>query len=162
MNLAENEHERGKTERAIAVLRDVLPEARAYGDRRRLSNMLLNLAGYLAAVDDVPGARDNAREVIRNLAPFEPDGLYVAFALEHLALALALGGDLERAAKLAARAEASRQENRFEREFTETTSHERLIALLHVRLAPEERERLLAEGAALSAEAAMALALADP
>jgi hypothetical protein len=49
----------------------------------------------------------------------------------------------------------------FERELTEATTYDRLMALLRGSLSPDELARLLAEGAALTPEAAIALALAD-
>ena len=48
------------------------------------------------------------------------------------------------------------------REFTETRTHNRLMALVSEKLAPGDLARLLAEGAALSPQAAIALALAEP
>jgi hypothetical protein len=162
LNLAEVEHMRGQTQRAVAVMREVLPEARAHRNRRLLGYMLVNLAGYLVAIDDLPEACVVARESLGEFAPLEPDGADVAVALEHLALAIALGGDLPRAAKLAGYADATLQKQCFEREFTETTSHDRLASLLREHLAPEQREQLLAEGAALAPETAMALAFEEP
>jgi hypothetical protein len=58
----------------------------------------VNLAGYLVAVDDLPGALAAVREVIGVHAACEPDHYYIAIAIEHLALATALRGDLTRAA----------------------------------------------------------------
>jgi hypothetical protein len=51
------------------------------------------------------------------------------------------------------------QRDGFPREFTETTTCDRLTGLLRERLAPDELERLIAEGAALTPQAAIALAL---
>jgi len=162
INLAETEHERGNTRRAIALLEEMLPDMRAAADRAALTNVLTNLAAYRVAVDDLSGSRDAAREVIRALAPRDPHSFHVAISAEHLALALALAGDVERACRLAGYAEAALQALGFEREFAELTTHERLRACLAARLAADERERLLAEGAALTPEAAIALALDDP
>lgn len=47
----------------------------------------------------------------------------------------------------------------FGREFDEVTRHNRVTALLREQLAPDELTRLLAEGAELSPEAAVALAV---
>jgi hypothetical protein len=58
-------------------------------------------------------------------------------------------------------ADAALQRHGFPREFTETTTHDRLTALLRERLAPGELARLIAEGAALTPQAAIALALEE-
>jgi hypothetical protein len=127
-----------------------------------LAIALANLAGYLVAVDDLPAARDIAREAIRALAPRDRQSPFIAISAEHLALALALAGDLPRAARLAGYADAALREFGFSREFTERTTHDRLTALLGESLTPADLGRLLAEGAALAPEAAIPLALDDP
>ena len=103
-----------------------------------------------------------AREAIGIFAASEPDHAHVAIAIEHLALVLALRGDLARAATLEGYADAAFERLGFPREFTEATTHDRLTALLHEGLAPDELARLSAEGAALTPEAAIALALEEP
>ena len=126
-----------------------------------LATMLENFAGYLLAVDDVRGAAAAAREAIAIRADREPNHAHVAIAIEHLALVFALNGYCACAATLEGYADASFTRNRFKREFTETTTHERLTALLREELAPDELARLCAEGAALAPEAAIALALEE-
>jgi hypothetical protein len=158
-NLAEVEHERGATSRAIALVREILPNARADADRTKLAIALANLAGYLVAIDDLPASGDAAREAIHVLAPCDPQSPYIAISAEHLALALALAGDLPRAARLAGYADAAFLRLGVEREFTERKTHDRLTTLLQERLVPLDRERLLAEGAALVPETAIPLAL---
>jgi predicted ATPase/class 3 adenylate cyclase len=160
VNLADVEHARGQTERAIAIVREVLNGVRAQRNRGVLAILLANLAGYLAAVDDLPEACAAAREAIRVLAR-EPEHDQVAWAIEHLALVLALGGDLARAAALAGYADAALRRYDYDGEFTERTTRDRLAALMRERLPSEERERHLAEGAALTSEAAVALALEE-
>jgi class 3 adenylate cyclase len=49
-----------------------------------------------------------------------------------------------------------------ESRFADTTTHDRLAALLREGLAPDELARLMAEGAALATEAAISLALEEP
>jgi ATP/maltotriose-dependent transcriptional regulator MalT len=160
-NLAEVEHARGCTPRAIAVVRELLPAARSGADTGQLALILQNLAGYLSAVGDSFGAAAAAREAIRIRAAHEPRHVLVAATIEHLALALALCGDLERAAVLESYANAALEEHRFVREFTERASHEALTQLLCLELEPGELARLLAEGAALTPEAAIVLALVE-
>ena len=161
-NLAEVEHARGQTQRAIAIVRETLPAARSSGDTSLLATLLMNLAGYLVAVDDLPGALAAAREAIGIYAAREPDHVKVAVATEHLALVVALRDDLARAATLEGYADAAFARHGTPREFTETTTHDRLTALLRERLALDELARLIAEGAALTPEAAIALALEEP
>ena len=162
LNLAEDEHALGHTQRAIAIVRETLPAARSGVNRGTLAQLLENLAGYLAAVDDLPGAVAAARESIGMRAATEPDNNHVAVGIEHLALVLALRRDLGRTATLEGYADAAFARHGFPREFTETTTHDRLTALLREGLAPDELARLTAEGAALTPEAAIALALEEP
>jgi predicted ATPase/class 3 adenylate cyclase len=157
-NLAEIEHSRGRTQRAIAIIHESLPGARSGADTGTVALLLLNLAGYLAAVDDLSGAVEAARESIEIRARHERDHAHVAFAIEHLALVFALRGDLLRAATLEGHADAALRRHGSPREFTETTTYERLNALLREGLAPDEIARLIADGAALTPQAAIALA----
>ncbi len=83
----------------------------------------------------------------------------VTNALEHLALALALGGGWKLAAVLASYCDVALAKLGHKREFDEQTTHDRLTALLDANLKPDERPRLAVEGAALTPEAAVALAL---
>jgi predicted ATPase/class 3 adenylate cyclase len=156
--LAEVEHHRGRTLRAIALAREVLPALRSGKEGALASSALGNLAGYLLASDDLAGAAAAAREAIVTLVN-EPDHLLVTSALEHLALVDALHGDVARAAHLAAYTNAAYAKDGTTRVYIEQTTYDRLTALLDANLEPEERSRLAAQGAALTAEAAVALAL---
>ncbi len=158
-NLAEVEHARGQTQRAVAIVRETLPVVRAGDDKGALALLLVNLAGYLAATGDLANAVAAARESIGIHAEREPDHVRVAMAIEHLALAVALRGDRARAALLEGYADAAFARHGFAREFTEMTTHDRLAALLRESLAADELTRLTAEGAALRPEAAIALTM---
>ncbi|MBD5635534.1 MAG: hypothetical protein IAI49_13745 [Candidatus Eremiobacteraeota bacterium] len=159
--LAEAEHLSGHTQRAIEIVHEILPALRSVEDKSLLGNALENLAGYLLATGDSSGAVSVAREAIDILAEHDSDHVYIGISIEHLALAYALRGELERAARQEGFSNALLERSGFEREFTETTTHERLMKILREELAPEELARLLAEGAALTSEAAIALALED-
>jgi hypothetical protein len=161
VTLAEVEHQRGRTLRAIALVREVLPALRSGTDYALATGALGNLAGYLAATDDLAGAAAAAREAIITLVN-EPDHLQVTEALEHLALVHALQGEVARAARLAAYTNAALAKDHTTREYTEQTTHDRLTAFLDANLEPEDRSRLAEQGAALTAEAAVALALEEP
>jgi predicted ATPase len=158
-NLAEVEHARGQTQRAIDIVHETLSAARASTNKMSLVGLLGNLSGYLAALDDLDGAAAAAREGIRIRSAMEPEHIQVAIVIEHLALASAAQGDLERAAILEGYADAAMLTHDAVRGYTEATAHERLATLLRDGLVPEELARLSAEGAALSAADAIALAL---
>jgi predicted ATPase/class 3 adenylate cyclase len=158
LKLAEVEHARGRTPRSIEIVVEALPEARSSPDKSTLAWLLLNLAGYLAAVDDLPGAVAVAHESI-GIRMSEPDHVHIACGIEHLALVFALRGDLARAATLEGYADGAFARHGFPREFTEWTTHDRLAALIREEFAPDDLARLTAEGAALSPDAAIAEAL---
>jgi tetratricopeptide (TPR) repeat protein len=161
-NLAENEHRLGHTQRAIEIAHELLPALRSGKDKGLLISTLANLAGYLAATDDLSGALTAAREAITLLATQEPGHVQIGIGIEHLALVHALRGDVERSATEEGYVDAAFRRHGYERENTETTTCNRLTALLREGLAPRELDRLLAEGAALTPEAAVALALQEP
>jgi len=160
-DLAEIEHARGQTQRAIAIVREALPAVRAGSDTALLANALYNLAGYSVAADDLPGAFAAARESIEIRGAREPDHSWVALAIYELALALALCGERSRAATLQGYAEAALRRLGFELQLVQKRTHDRLTSLLRDEVAPDELARLIAEGAALAPEAAIALALAE-
>jgi hypothetical protein len=160
LNLAEVEYMRGQTQQAIAIIHEMLPAMRSGAVKDQLALPLLNLAGYLAAVDDLSGATAAAREAIAIRAAREPGHAYIAGAIEPLALVFALRGDHARAATLQSYAEAAFQRHGSRRTLTDRRTHDRLTALLNDALTPDEFARLSAEGAALTPEAAIALALA--
>jgi hypothetical protein len=151
--------QRGQTRRAIALVREIL--AMRSGMNARLeSNLRSNLAGYLITVGDLFDAAEEARATLRLLAG-SADESQVAISLEHLALVFALRGDLACAATLEGYSDATFVRYGSERETTERTTHDRLILVLQQQLAPNERKRLTAQGAALTSEAAIALALEE-
>jgi hypothetical protein len=100
-------------------------------------------------VDDVAGARASAEEALTRLAHADPKSGLVAIALEHLALVIALEGDVERAARLHGYCEASYAAGGYVREFTERASNERLAALIERSLDPARASALSAAGAAM-------------
>jgi predicted ATPase/class 3 adenylate cyclase len=160
-NLGECEYARGQTRLAITIFEEMLPALRSGKNRRGLATALNNLAGYRVAADDLPGAVLAAREAIELQAPTNAGAVDVGIAIEHLALVAAVRGDFSRAAALEAYADAALARPGFEREFTETTTYNRLTALLRDGLSPDELARLTAEGAALAPEAAIAVALEE-
>jgi tetratricopeptide (TPR) repeat protein len=161
LGLAEVEHARGRTREAVAILSEELPVLRTRRDRQIVITMLANLAGYYVALDELDRARATACDVVRELVERDPHATFLAVAIAHLALALALGGDVERAAILHGFSEASLRASGFERVHTENATRDRMHALLAERLTPGERARLEAHGAALDPPAAAELALRE-
>ncbi|MBV9440453.1 MAG: adenylate/guanylate cyclase domain-containing protein [Candidatus Eremiobacteraeota bacterium] len=173
--LAEIEHQRGRTQTAIAHAQDAIASAsRPY--HRFLPWLRCNLAGYSLAAGDLAGARDAGRAALETWRKTEPDGVHAAIAIEHLALATAIGDDRHHTAQAADHRDAARDDLRcaarlegyadarlraagFEREFTEQTTYDRLSALLRAHFAAPELEALLAEGAAWTGDDAIAEAL---
>ena len=157
--LAEVEYGLGNVHRAIELVREVLCGVEKNRLRVFRASLLSNLAGYLIAVDDHHGARDAARDAIEELGTREPDAFLVTNAMHHLALALALDGDVTRAARLLGYFDAVHHGSGYVRERNETASHERLVAILRDDAAHDDLERLVSEGANLTPQAAIELAL---
>jgi hypothetical protein len=149
-NNAEDLHALGETARAIALVREASDRAAAERDRETQGFLQVNLAGYLAAVGDAPAARAAGAEAIELLAAADPAGIAVVTVIGHLALAHALGGDIERAARLLGYWNASSTALGVPRGFTERTTLERLSAILDKHLSADKLRTLLAAGAALS------------
>jgi len=161
LNLAEWEYALGKTERAVVILRETLADMKSAPTRFETMSVVgaCNLVGYLVALDRLAEARTTAREL---LLRHGSDAIHIgqiSFALEHLALVFALEDDHTRAAQLAAHADAALRDLGYEREFTEKATRTRLDALLAERLPSDQRESLMARGAAMRNEEAVALAL---
>ena len=162
LNLAEWEHALGSTERAVVILQETLADIQSAPTRNEQWYVggACNLIGYLVALDRLAEARATARELLlRHGSDAIHIGL-VTFALEHLALVLALESDLARAVQLAAHADETLRNLGFEREFAEKATRTRLDALLAERLPSNERTVLETRGAEISREEAVALALA--
>jgi predicted ATPase/class 3 adenylate cyclase len=157
-DLAEVEHQRGRTGRAITIIREALAEAGDGADTNIHAMWLANLTGYLVASNDFAGAIEAARETIALLAPV-PDHYIVTIVLEHLALVDALQSDVARSARLAAYTEAAFARTGTKRGFNEQTTYDRLTTYLNANLAPSERALPARQGAALTPEAAVVLAL---
>ncbi|MDQ2908849.1 MAG: hypothetical protein M3R44_05785 [Candidatus Eremiobacteraeota bacterium] len=157
LELAELEHARSETRRAIAHAREAL--AAVGTDRSARTDLLINLPAYLLAVDALGEARDAGRAALEFLRKADPDGIPAAIAVETMALAAALGDNVRCAARLEGYADARMRAAGYECEFTERTTHERLRALLHERLPAAKLDALLAEGAAWPAQNAITEAL---
>jgi hypothetical protein len=120
---------------------------------------LSNRAAYRIALGDFEGARESEREGLRLARQALNEGLLMC-SLEHLALLAALGDDSQRAARLLGYVNAGRLRLGYQPTLTEKGLHDKLVAALHETLSEDEMERLVAEGAQLSEDQAVAEALA--
>ena len=118
---------------------------------------LTNLAGVYTERGDVVQALAAAREGLLLRREENLEG-----ALDHLALRAALAGDIANAARLAGYTNHGWTAKQATRQMNEGRAHARLRALLREKLAEEEIERLLAEGAKLTEDEACRIALDDP
>jgi hypothetical protein len=98
-----------------------------------------NSAAYCVALGDIAAARESALEALR-LARQVGHEVYLAVALQHLALLAALGGDIQRGADLLGYVDAR---------------YDKLMAALRVTLTEDEITRLAAEGGAWSEDQAV-------
>jgi hypothetical protein len=155
LNLAEIEHQRGRTQQAIRLAREAAPEAAKRLSPNAYVHLMNNLAGYLVAIDDLPAARASAQESLARLALADPKSGLSSIALEHLALIIALEGDAERAARVHGFCEAAYAAAGYVREYTERTSSERLTALLESRLGAREAAARRAAGATATLQQAL-------
>ncbi len=160
ISLAELEHARGETRRAIALASEALSMAQRLQDTASQVHVNMNLTAYLLAVDDHAAARIAGHSALQLFAKSDPYHTHVVLTLEHLALACALKGDFERAARLEGYADNALRAIGAERERTETITHERLAVLLKEHFSAVELRALLAAGAALMPGEAIAEGLA--
>lgn len=121
------------------------------------AHILGNIAGYRLAQGEIAAALEAAREALRLNRALRQDN-FAVICLEHLALAALLQGDLPRAARLVGHTEAQYRAGDQIRDRLEQAGHARLVAGLAARLGPAELQSYRAEGAAMSAEEADALA----
>jgi predicted ATPase/DNA-binding winged helix-turn-helix (wHTH) protein/tetratricopeptide (TPR) repeat protein len=157
-NLADVSWMLGDLDGAIASLREAISLVRrVVGGERFLASALGNLAGVLTASGRLEEALGAAREGL----PLLRDAGDVWIFLDHFALRKALDGSIVGAAFLAGYSDAVHLAKQSQREPNEARARERLHALMHDRLAPDELEQLLAEGAKMSEDEACRLALEE-
>ena len=160
-NLADTDHARGETRRAISGVRELLRlmDRDPFGRATCLSN----LSGYLAAMDDADGSMLAGVSALEFFSRQSPDGALAAGTIAHLALASALTGDFARAARLGAFAESRLQQgsNAFQR--TEMESLRRLRDVLQTSdLSDDALRALHDQGSKLGAAAAITEAATRP
>ena len=156
-NLAELEFALGDFERAVELAKQARGLVRHLKNRDEATPTDSNLAAYSIAAGRLDEAATYAREAVEQRDGQHPFGLVVA--LEHLAVIAGLSGEAERAAKLLGYTDARLRSMGLARQPTEGVGYERLRAVLATHLAANECDRRMADGAALSEEQAIELAL---
>ncbi len=152
INLAELDFAGGHPEQALRFGTEAL-EISA-GRRSRVVHIAIgnsNNALYQIALADFDGARASALSGLRS-ARHTHDPIIVAFALQTIALLVALSGQTQSAAKLIGYVDGQFRGDGYTREPTEKWAYEKLIATLQEHLSQTEMERLAAEGAARTEE----------
>jgi tetratricopeptide (TPR) repeat protein len=157
--LADLKWETGDLDTALAAFREAaaLMRRRAMTPFGALGLCLTNVAGIYTERGELDEALAAAREGL----PLRKEAGYSFGAFDHLALRAALAGKMTSAAYLTGYADAAYAAKATARQANEARAHTRLRTLLRDRFAPDELERLLAEGAKLSEEEACRLALEE-
>ncbi len=160
LKLAETTHAQNFTPRAIALVREILPNVVKIGDLVLHAAVQTNLAGYLVASADLEGARAAAASAIALYRRTDPTSIYVTLALAHLALVFAASGQSEHAARLDGYCAARLSEIGFKATITEQITFDGLETILAETIEPARRAALSLAGASLGAEEAIELGLA--
>jgi hypothetical protein len=151
--------ERWERDRAAKLAHEVLASVTSTHQSRILAGTLMNLAGYHSAAGDLDAAAAVAAKAIRAMAPEDLDGVGVAISIGHLALVHAKRSQIQRAARLAGYTEAAYERHGFVPEANERRTLDALAARLDAEMPEDEIAGLKADGAALTPEAAIELAL---
>jgi predicted ATPase/DNA-binding SARP family transcriptional activator len=150
-NVAEIEHLRGNTQRALELLR---PFVEGLDGRTLELGMRVNHIGYLLALDNVEAARAAASEAIAVFAETAPGTMFEAMVFGHSALIGAIDGDVRGAARVAAYVDECYRTLGMTREYTEELVHDKLVAIIDAALSPADRAAEETEGRSWSRERA--------
>ena len=154
MQLAENLFIQGKVIEAISVRREIVQRV----GNQRVSYAGTNLGNLCAALvfnNELDDALQTARA---SMAPLQRVGMLRTFA-DHFALLACKLGRYAAAARLLGRANAGVAASGFAREASEQRAARMTMEALRSALAGDELDRLLIEGAAMTDEAAVRMAL---
>lgn len=141
---AEMDFVAGRIESAIDGTRRML-DGNGYNHRQSALG-LANLAAYNLAIDNIAEARQAAGESLRVGRALGWPGAIVR-ASEHLALVAALTGEIDLAARISGFTGAFYAKGTASREWTEESTHSRLLATLASQLPPTRFGLLVEEGA---------------
>ncbi|MGC2407047.1 MAG: tetratricopeptide repeat protein [Candidatus Cybelea sp.] len=156
-NMAELAFAAGDPEQALRLTNEAL-ELASLRKRGVSAGWHNNAAAYCVALGDASRARDSAREALR-LARERREEVFIAIALQHLALIAALDGDTRCAAQLLGYVNARFDQLAVQREPTEQWIYEMLLATLHESLDDDQVTSLAAEGGAWCEEQAVEAAV---
>jgi tetratricopeptide (TPR) repeat protein len=159
INMAEVQFSAGDTEGALRTVEEALELGlNAGGVEHSVMVCHLNAAGYLLALGRTTEAFDHARTGLEISVRIKR-ALITAIAAGHLGQIAATHGDYERAARLIGFADNAYSAHGIVREPTELKGYNAAMAAIAVSLSQERRAALLAEGAKLSQDAAVKLAM---
>ena len=158
-NLADTTWTLGDLDAALLATSEVVAHLRGSPQTRKtaLGTCLTNLAGVYTERGELGEALAAAQEGL----PLLKEVGMIWYSLDHLALRAALTGNFANAARLAGFADSGHTERKVSRQPNEARAHARLQALLREKLAPDQLERLLAEGAKMSEDGACRMALEE-
>ena len=156
LNLADAIWQQGDLDAAVEAGRRAVAQARQSGSPAQLGGTLSNLAGILIARGDLGEALSIAGEAM----PLARDDDYATPLLDHLAALAGKAGRFENAARLWGYTDAELARRGNPRQPNEQQAIDDLARCLGAALAVPELARLQAEGAQMSEDQAVALALA--
>jgi len=159
INMGELQFATGDAESALRSVDEALALAlEAGGVEHVVTQCHANAAGYLLSLGRMSEVCDHARAAIETGVRIKR-GFLVAIAAGHLGEAAASFGDFERAAALIGYVDAFYESRGIVREPTEAYVRDAAMKAIAAGVPEERRSALLAEGAKLSQDAAVKLAL---
>lgn len=156
--LAEFEFSAGRADVAIDIAEELLRDGRA--TLRQITLIRGNLAAYLISLDRLDEAR---AQVLASLESAQVLGWRssIVRAVEYLALLAAVDGEGPRAARLLGHTAAYYASGLASREYTERSAYDALTRRLETLMSIDRIEAAMLDGATLSLERAVEIALAD-
>ncbi len=159
LNLAELEAKNGNIERAIELVKEILPQTSATRFAASRSALLANLSGYLVQA----GKLDEAIAVIREtiaVTKERQESVLLTVSLQHAAMiSVERGRAADAAARLQGYVDVTFESLGSLMEPVEMQERARLAALLQEQLSGEDLSALVAEGRALNQSDAIAIAM---
>jgi tetratricopeptide (TPR) repeat protein len=147
----------GEIDAALDYNEDAIRNFTRRSDLHGLLLLQSNRTGYLVSARKLGQAWIVGRDALLLSQTLGHAGL-ACCVIEHLALAIALGGDADNAARLAGYCGAYRRSTKYMRKTTEMTIWQDLVQQL-VALSPAQRDRLFAEGAAWNGDQTYSIVL---
>jgi predicted ATPase/class 3 adenylate cyclase len=158
--LGEVEFRRGQFQRAADLWREAVAKIRSENQPALLCAWLYCLGSTLALSGDLQAATAAALEALGVGARYGAE--HAAPAIELRAYIVAVQGDVERSARLTGYVAACYARIDYVRDYVMETIRDRTKAVMEQHLAPDVVSRLIADGAALTPEAAGVLAGEEP